>query len=536
MPALDQCAGRKPRCTTPTCSPARAAWARRPSRASSPSASTAERGVTATPCGVCAACTAIDAGRFVDLLELDAASNTGVDNMRELLDNARYAPTRGPLQGLPDRRSAHAVEDGLQRDAEDAGGAAGARQVRPRHDRPAEDAGDGAVALPAVQPEAAAPRPIVGASRHDPRRRRRSRPKPAALQLIARAARGSMRDAPVAPRPGHRLRRAAKSARRRVRTMLGAVDREHAVRIVDALAPGTAAAARRSATRWRSSASRSAAALEELAVAAPAHRGRAERPGRSQARSTTPSGSRALRAASCARGGAARLQIVRAAAAPTSRSRRTRRRDSRWRCCDAGVCAGRRAAVARQRRRPVPPPAPRPLARHGARAVRSCAGRAPVDAAASPPARRRRSRPADARRGACRPLPQDAAAWLRSRRQAESARMAGAARRPDANGGDHAGDELVLALPEAQRASRRHSAYADKLQAALEQALGGTVAARVRGRRGGRRVARRAATAPSAPSRRRKARGELPRGAVRARRPRPLRWPASSPIRSSRLR
>ena len=52
-------------------------------------------GVSSTPCGTCAACTDIDAGRFVDLLELDAASNTGVDNMREILDNARYAPTVG---------------------------------------------------------------------------------------------------------------------------------------------------------------------------------------------------------------------------------------------------------------------------------------------------------------------------------------------------------------------------------------------------------------------------------------------------------
>jgi DNA polymerase III subunit gamma/tau len=53
------------------------------------------RGVTPTPCGVCPACVDIDAGRFVDLLELDAASNTGIDNMREILDNARYAPTVG---------------------------------------------------------------------------------------------------------------------------------------------------------------------------------------------------------------------------------------------------------------------------------------------------------------------------------------------------------------------------------------------------------------------------------------------------------
>ncbi len=54
-----------------------------------------QTGLTGTPCGVCDACRDIDAGRFVDLLELDAASHTGIDNMREILDNARYAPTAG---------------------------------------------------------------------------------------------------------------------------------------------------------------------------------------------------------------------------------------------------------------------------------------------------------------------------------------------------------------------------------------------------------------------------------------------------------
>ncbi|WP_407896848.1 DNA polymerase III subunit gamma/tau [Ferrigenium sp. UT5] len=54
-----------------------------------------ESGITATPCGVCSACTEIDSGRFVDLIELDAASNTQVDNMRELLESALYAPTSG---------------------------------------------------------------------------------------------------------------------------------------------------------------------------------------------------------------------------------------------------------------------------------------------------------------------------------------------------------------------------------------------------------------------------------------------------------
>jgi DNA polymerase III subunit gamma/tau len=52
-----------------------------------------ETGITAKPCGICTACTEIDKGRFVDLLEVDAASNTQVDAMRELLENAQYAPT-----------------------------------------------------------------------------------------------------------------------------------------------------------------------------------------------------------------------------------------------------------------------------------------------------------------------------------------------------------------------------------------------------------------------------------------------------------
>ncbi|MBK8894351.1 MAG: DNA polymerase III subunit gamma/tau [Propionivibrio sp.] len=54
-----------------------------------------ETGITATPCGVCASCTEIDTGRFIDLLEVDAATNTKVDEMRQLLENAVYAPTRG---------------------------------------------------------------------------------------------------------------------------------------------------------------------------------------------------------------------------------------------------------------------------------------------------------------------------------------------------------------------------------------------------------------------------------------------------------
>ncbi len=54
-----------------------------------------ENGITATPCGECASCTEIDQGNFVDLMEIDAASKTKVEDTRELLDNVQYRPTRG---------------------------------------------------------------------------------------------------------------------------------------------------------------------------------------------------------------------------------------------------------------------------------------------------------------------------------------------------------------------------------------------------------------------------------------------------------
>ena len=54
-----------------------------------------ENAVHGEPCGQCESCTQIDSGRYVDLLEIDAASNTGIDNIREVLENAQYAPTAG---------------------------------------------------------------------------------------------------------------------------------------------------------------------------------------------------------------------------------------------------------------------------------------------------------------------------------------------------------------------------------------------------------------------------------------------------------
>jgi len=54
-----------------------------------------EEGITSAPCGQCSACKEIDEGRFIDLIEVDAASRTKVEDTRELLDNVQYSPTRG---------------------------------------------------------------------------------------------------------------------------------------------------------------------------------------------------------------------------------------------------------------------------------------------------------------------------------------------------------------------------------------------------------------------------------------------------------
>ena len=65
-------------------------------------------GPTVTPCGVCDSCKEIAAGNSLDVLEIDGASNNGVEQVRELRDNVRYAPSQRAFQDLHHRRSAHA--------------------------------------------------------------------------------------------------------------------------------------------------------------------------------------------------------------------------------------------------------------------------------------------------------------------------------------------------------------------------------------------------------------------------------------------
>ena len=220
-------------------------------------------GVTATPCGTCAACRDIDAGRFVDLLELDAASNTGIDNMREILDNARYAPTVG-------RYKVYLIDEVHMLSKAAFNSMLKTLEEPPEHVR---------FVLATTDPQKI---PVTVLSRclqfnlkqlpvalieerlasvlaaeeiaADPR----------ALALVARAAQGSMRDAlslldQAIAYGGGEVREPA------VRAMLGAVDTQHVYRLADALLAndGPALLAEVDALAARSIAF--ASALEELA-------------------------------------------------------------------------------------------------------------------------------------------------------------------------------------------------------------------------------------------------------------------------------
>ena len=220
-------------------------------------------GITATPCGVCAACAEIDAGRFVDLLELDAASNTGIDNMREVLDNARYVPTVG-------RFKVYLIDEVHMLSKAAFNSMLKTLEEPPEHVK---------FVLATTDPQKI---PVTVLSRCLQFNLKQLPPAlivarltvilaaeniasdPAALALLARAAHGSLRDAlslldQAIAFGGGEVREGV------VRTMLGAVDTEYVYRIVDALVAndGPALLAEVDAMAIRSI--DFAAALEELA-------------------------------------------------------------------------------------------------------------------------------------------------------------------------------------------------------------------------------------------------------------------------------
>lgn len=223
-----------------------------------------ETGVSARPCGQCSACVEIDGGRFLDLIELDAASNTQVDNMRELLDNALYAPTKG-------RYKVYIIDEVhmLSRNAFNA-------MLKTLEEPPAHVKFVLATTDPQKVPVTVLSRCLQFNLKQIPAAQIRSQLEQVlkaegvsfedqALALLARAAQGSLRDAlslldqAIAHGAG-RIEEAA------VRDMLGAVDRDYLLGILHGLAAGDARALMAEADRMAARSLSFDSALEELAA------------------------------------------------------------------------------------------------------------------------------------------------------------------------------------------------------------------------------------------------------------------------------
>lgn len=192
-----------------------------------------ENGITAKPCGQCSACLDIDKGRFVDMLEVDAASNTQVDNMRDLLENAQYAPTVG-------RFKVYIIDEVhmLSRNAFNA-------MLKTLEEPPAHVKFILATTDPQKLPVTVLSRCLqfnlrqmsgtsIAHHLQSILAQEDIACEPVALQLIARAAAGSMRDAlsllDQAIAYGNNAVREAE-----VRAMLGAVDQSYLFNLLDAL-------------------------------------------------------------------------------------------------------------------------------------------------------------------------------------------------------------------------------------------------------------------------------------------------------------
>jgi len=199
-----------------------------------------ETGVGANPCGVCSACREIDEGRFVDLIEVDAASRTKVDDTRELLDNVQYAPTRG-------RYKVYLIDEVHMLSNHSFNALLKTLEEPPPHVKFLLATTD-PQKLPVTVLSRCLQFSLKRLSAHLIGERlkfiaaaEKLDYQPAALALLARAAEGSMRDAlslldQLIAFGGAALSEAD------ARAMLGTIDRSHVAQIVDALALGDGAA------------------------------------------------------------------------------------------------------------------------------------------------------------------------------------------------------------------------------------------------------------------------------------------------------
>jgi DNA polymerase-3 subunit gamma/tau len=199
-----------------------------------------ERGVSATPCGECASCREIDAGRSVDLIEVDAASRTRVDDTRELLDNVQYAPTRS-------RYKVYLIDEVHMLSAHSFNALLKTLEEPPPHVK---------FLLATTDPQKlpvtvlsrclqfnlkALPQALISARLSHILTAESVTFEPAAVTLLAQAGNGSLRDALslldqlLAYGNGRALEADT-------RAMLGTVDREHVLRVAELLARGDGAA------------------------------------------------------------------------------------------------------------------------------------------------------------------------------------------------------------------------------------------------------------------------------------------------------
>jgi DNA polymerase-3 subunit gamma/tau len=197
-----------------------------------------ESGVTATPDGSCAACKEIDEGRFVDLIEVDAASRTQVDDTRELLENVQYAPTRG-------RYKVYLIDEVHMLSTHSFNALLKTLEEPPPHVKFLLATTD-----PQKLPVTVLSRclqfnlkrlPVGLISEHLAKvlAAEKISAEPAALKLVAQAADGSMRDAlslldQLIAFGGGKVDEAA------ARGMLGTIDRDHVTKLARALAAGDA--------------------------------------------------------------------------------------------------------------------------------------------------------------------------------------------------------------------------------------------------------------------------------------------------------
>jgi DNA polymerase-3 subunit gamma/tau len=222
-----------------------------------------ETGITPQPCNRCSACVEIDAGRFVDLLEVDAATNTKVDEMRQLLETAQYAPTRG-------RFKVYVIDEVHQLSGHAFNAMLKTLEEPPEHMK---------FILATTDPQKIPvtvlsrclqfnlkqmPREAIVEHLDDVLKKEQIAFEPEALALLARAAAGSMRDAlslldQAIAHGGGKVSAAA------VGEMLGAIDQGHLVRLLEALAAGDAAGAVKIADEMQARSLSFDTALAELA-------------------------------------------------------------------------------------------------------------------------------------------------------------------------------------------------------------------------------------------------------------------------------